>query len=108
MRVPKKRSMTPLVCGDRTRGADMAQQGVVAGEGGLVDLAAEARPVVGDDGDRGGNDVDDPAGVLVDQFERAAVGAQVVEAEHAFGLDHRRMQGSQRVCTARSRGDLGG
>jgi hypothetical protein len=49
-------------------------------------LATKARAVIGDDGDRSGDDVDDLAGVLVDQFEFATVVPQVVQAENAFGL----------------------
>ena len=63
----------------------MAQQRLIAGERRLVGLAAKAR-AVGDDGDRSGDDVDDLAGVLVDQFEFATVVSQVVQAENAFGL----------------------
>jgi hypothetical protein len=66
-------------------GPDVAQR-LIAGERRLVGLAAKARAVVGDDGDRSGDDVDDLAGVLVDQFEFATVVSQVVQAENAFGL----------------------
>jgi hypothetical protein len=65
-------------------GPDVAQR-LIAGRR-LVGLAAKARAVVGDDGDRSGDDVDDLAGVLVDQFEFATVVSQVVQAENAFGL----------------------
>jgi hypothetical protein len=54
-------------------GRDVAQQRLIGGERRLVGLAAKARAVVGDDGDRSGDDVDDLAGVLVDQFAFATV-----------------------------------
>ena len=84
-------------------GADVAQQRIVAGERGLVGLAAEARAVVGDDGDRGGDDVDDLAGVLVDQFEFATVDPQVVQAEDAFGLVDGRVETGERIDAAAGR-----
>src|SRR6266545_2876111 len=45
-------------------GPEVAQQRLIAGERRLVGLAAKARAVVGDDGDRSGDDVDELAGVL--------------------------------------------
>jgi hypothetical protein len=62
----------------------VAQQRVVAGERGLVGLAAEAGVVAGYDRDRCRDDVDDLTGGLVDQLQLAAIGPQVVEAEDAF------------------------
>jgi hypothetical protein len=55
----------------------VAQQRVVAGEGGLVGLASEAGAIVGDNGDRREEDVDDLAGVLVDQYQAANEGLLV-------------------------------
>jgi hypothetical protein len=57
----------------------VAWQWVLAGEGSLIGLAAEARSIVGHEGDRGRDDVDDLADGLVDQLDGAAVGAQIVE-----------------------------
>lgn len=89
-------------------GADVTQQRVAAGEGGLVDLAAEARAVIGHDRNWSRDDVDDLAGGLVDEFQLAAVGAQIVEVEHAFGLGDGGVQAGECVGAAAGWGDLGG
>jgi len=95
---------TCLVCGLPDAGPDVAQQRLIAGERRLVGLAAKARAVVGDDGDRSGDDVDDLAGVLIDQFEFATVVSQVVQAENAFGLVDGRVETRERVHAAAGRG----
>src|SRR6266508_3442935 len=89
-------------------GPDVAQQRLIAGERRLAGLAAKARAVVGDDGDRSGDDVDDLAGVLVDQFAFATVVPQVVQAENAFGLVDGRVETRERIDAAAGRGDPGG
>src|ERR1044072_2638856 len=55
-------------------GADVPEQRVVAGEGPLEGLAAEAGSVVGDDGDGGGHGPQVGA-VVVEQLDAAAVRA---------------------------------
>src|SRR6266540_1648112 len=89
-------------------GPEVAQQRLIAGERRLVGLAAKARAVVGDDGDRSGDDVDELAGVLVDQFAFATVVPQVVQAENAFGLVDGRVETGERIDAAAGRGDPGG
>src|SRR6266540_3407397 len=85
-------------------GPEVAQQRLIAGERRLVGLAAKARAVVGDDGDRSGDDVDELAGVLVDQFAFATVVPQVVQAENAFGLVDGRVETRERIDAAAGRG----
>src|SRR6266540_1349822 len=89
-------------------GPDVAQQRLIAGERRLVGLAAKARAVVGDDGDRSGEESDELAGVLVDQFAFATVVPQVVQAENAFGLVDGRVETGERIDAAARRGDPGG
>lgn len=82
--------MTPLVCGSRTRVRTWRSSGSSPAN-------ADWRPrpkagaVVGDDGDRSGNQVDDLAGGLVDARQLAAIVTQVVEAEEALRLDNSRV-----------------
>lgn len=76
----------------------MTQQRIVASEGGLVGLAAEAGTVVGHDRDRRRDNVDDFAGGLVDQLQFAAVVTQVVKTKDAFGLSYRTAQASKGVA----------
>src|SRR6266511_3852025 len=53
------------------------------------------------------DDVDDLAGVLVDQFAFATVVPQVVQAENAFGLVDGRVETRERIDAAAGRGDPG-
>jgi hypothetical protein len=79
---------------------------LVAGR--LQHLGSLLQPIGRDDGDRSGDDVDDLAGVLVDQFEFAAVVPQVIQAENAFGVIDGRVETRERVHAAAGRGDPGG
>ncbi|MFZ0229099.1 MAG: hypothetical protein WA622_25605 [Mycobacterium sp.] len=62
----------------------MAQQGVVAVEGGLEGLPAKAGPVVGDHRDGGRQVVDDGFGGI-DNVHHAAVGAQILKGRQRIG-----------------------
>src|SRR2546427_8588020 len=64
--------------------------------------------IVGHEGDRGRDDVDDLAAGLVDQLDGAAVGAQIVETKHALGFGDGRVQASESVGAAGRWSDGGG
>jgi hypothetical protein len=85
----------------------MAEQQVVAGERLREHGPAEARPVVGDHCDRCGRFADDEV-VGVDDVHPAPVGAEIIEVENPFRLDHRTPQAGERVLTAAGWGDGGG
>jgi hypothetical protein len=74
----------------------------------LKGLATEAGAVVGHDGDRGRDDVDDLACGLVGEFELTAVLSEVVDAEDAFGFCDGGVQAGERVGAAAGRGDRDG